>query len=84
MSRNSDYTLPTMPITETDLRAALEAGFPNGKVEIKDLAGDDDHWSTTVTDASFVGKSRIEQHRSVQAAVEAHDIHALQIKTQTE
>ncbi len=74
----------TMPITETDLRKLLETAFPDGTVEIKDLAGDDDHWSATITDASFEGQSRIAQHRTVQAAVEGHDIHALQIKTKVE
>lgn len=72
-----------MPITKQELEDTIKAAFPNARVTSTDLAGDNDHWSVEVADASFAGKSRIEQHRMVQAAVAAKNIHALQIKTVT-
>jgi len=71
-----------MTISEQDLNAAFKTAFPDGIIEIKDLAGDDDHWQATITDAAFKGKNRLQQHRMVQEAVAAYDIHALAIKTQ--
>jgi stress-induced morphogen len=72
-----------MPITENDLRAKLKARFPDAAIEVKDLAGDNDHWQVTITSGAFAGQTRIAQHRLVQEAVQGHDIHALSIKTQT-
>lgn len=72
-----------MPITKTDLESALRAGFPDADIVLVDMAGDNDHWQAAVTSAMFSGKSRIEQHRMVQAAVKGHDIHALAITTKT-
>ena len=70
-----------MPISKTDLEAALVSAFPNAKITITALAGDNDHWSAEVVDESFAELSRIAQHKLVQKAVEKYDIHALQIKT---
>lgn len=70
-----------MSISESELRNLLEVSFPEAEITIQDLAGDNDHWSTTVICSSFEGKNRIEQHRMVQEAVKEYDIHALQITT---
>ena len=70
-----------MPITQTELEESIQAAFPDAEIHIKDLAGDNDHWSLTVKDSSFEGLSRIEQHKLVQKAVADKNIHALQIKT---
>ena len=70
-----------MPISQNVLQSTLESYFPNAQVKCKDLAGDDNHWEVTIIDASFKGKSRIQQHKMVQQALTEHDIHALSIKT---
>lgn len=70
-----------MPITREDLETALKNAFPEATIKINDLAGDNDHWAAEVIDESFKGQSRIAQHKAVQKAVAAYDIHALQIKT---
>ena len=72
-----------MPIAQTDLESLLQDHFPNATIEIKDLAGDNDHYAATIISDVFVGKSRIEQHKMVQEAVKDRDIHALSIKTKT-
>ena len=53
-------------------------------VEIQDLAGDGNHYSATVSSSRFIGKSKIEQHKIVYAALKGkmgNELHALAIKT---
>lgn len=70
-----------MPITREKLQTALRVAFPTGEVVITALANDDDHWQVAITDAVFAGKTRLAQHKLVQQAVAAYDIHALAIVT---
>lgn len=70
-----------MPITRDALEQAIKAAFPEATIAIEDLAGDNDHWAVSITSPQFNGLTRIAQHRKVQEAVSAHDIHALSIKT---
>ena len=69
-----------MPISSSQLTELLTTQFPEANITLNDLAGDNDHWEVTISDASLEGKTRITQHRLVQAAVKDHDIHALSIK----
>ena len=57
-----------MPMTAEAIQARILAAIPDATVELKDLAGDNDHWQVTVTSASFAGLSRVAQHRLVNAA----------------
>jgi stress-induced morphogen len=71
-----------MPAAEIE-RLILEA-FPDARVEIKDLAGDGDHYSATVTSSAFRGKSRVQQHQMVYGALKGQMggvLHALALQT---
>ena len=46
----------------------LQAPLPDAQVEIRDLAGDGDHYAATVISKSFRGKTRVQQHQMVNAA----------------
>lgn len=70
-----------MPILQSDLEDRLKAAFPNGKVIVTDLAGDDDHYQAEIFCSTFSGLNRIQQHQKVYAALKDCDIHALSIKT---
>ncbi len=73
-----------MPISQDKLSAILKNHFPSANIEIVDLVGDQDHYSVTIADKSFAGKSRIEQHKMVNQALKAElggILHALQLKT---
>ena len=70
-----------MPITKDKLHNLLKSEFDDGVIVITDLAGDDDHWEASVSSRKFDGKSRVQQHQMVFAAVKDEDIHALSIKT---
>jgi stress-induced morphogen len=53
-------------------------------LEIRDLTGTKDHWEALVVSAAFAGKTPIEQHQMVYAALGelmAGPVHALALKT---
>jgi stress-induced morphogen len=70
-----------------DIEALIRASFPAAKITITDLAGDGNHWSAEVIDASFKGLNRVQQQRAVYAALKgkmdgAHgELHALALTT---
>jgi stress-induced morphogen len=75
-----------MPSTDA-MKAILASAFPDASVEVRDLTGTQDHFQATVVTRAFQGKSRLEQHRMVYAALGelmVHDIHALALTTRTE
>lgn len=58
-----------MPVPASEIERLILASFPNAKVEIRDLAGDNNHYAATVVDESFRGKNRVQQQRMVNAAL---------------
>jgi stress-induced morphogen len=68
------------------VRELLVAGLSDADVEVKDLTGTKDHYEARIASSAFSGKSLIEQHKLVYAALgSAMDgpIHALALKTYT-
>lgn len=66
------------------IETLLQDSFPQGKIELVDLAGDNDHYAVTVTSEQFRGKSRVEQHKMVFNALNGamhSTLHALQVTT---
>jgi stress-induced morphogen len=73
-------------IDPNELQQKLLVAFPDAEVEVKDLTGTKDHYRARIVSSAFAGKSRIEQHRMVYAAVgEAMNgpVHALALETLT-
>ena len=73
-----------MPIAEDQLRSMLENAFPGSEILIKDLVGDLDHYEVSITSPSFVGLSKVQQHRLVMDAlggIVGTTLHALSIIT---
>ena len=73
-----------MPIEANVLEETLRGAFPDATIVLTDLAGDNDHYSLEITDEGFRGKSRVEQHKMVNAALKdclGTTLHALAIKT---
>ena len=67
-----------------EIEALIKEALPDALVEIQDLAGDGNHYSATITSASFSGKSKIEQHKIVYNSLNGkmgNELHALAIKT---
>lgn len=70
--------------SNNEVQSRIQAGIPDSEVTVEDLNGNGDHFSVAVKAASFAGKSLIEQHQMIYAALgEAmkEEIHALSIQT---
>lgn len=73
-----------MPMAADDIVAMIRAAIPDAEVDLRDLAGDGDHYAATVRSESFRGLSRVRQHQAVYAALEGRMggvLHALQLTT---
>jgi stress-induced morphogen len=68
-----------------EVKQLIERALPGAEVEVIDETGQGDHLRAAVTAPQFEGRSRIEQHRLVKAAVQERfddgSIHALSLKT---
>jgi stress-induced morphogen len=73
-----------MAMPAAEVAALIKAALPDAEVEIRDLAGDGDHYAAHVTSAAFAGKSRVQQHKLVYEALGGRmggALHALQLVT---
>ena len=75
-----------MPMSAKEITERIQKTIPDAIVELKDLAGDNDHWEATVTSAAFKGIPLVKQHQLVYAAFGEHmgtTLHALAVKTKS-
>ncbi len=73
-----------MPMSQSDLEAALREGFPDAEIVIEDLAGDGDHYRARIKSSAFAGLPRVRQHQLVYRALGGRmgeELHALQLET---
>lgn len=73
-----------MAMSATDIERFIKEALPGAEVEIRDLAGDGDHYAATVISAAFKGKNRVQQHQMVYAALKGRmggELHALALQT---
>lgn len=73
-----------MAMAASEIEELIKAGIPDAEVRIDDLRGDGDHYAATVISASFEGKSRVQQHQMVYAALQGrmgNQLHALALQT---
>ncbi|WP_027135590.1 BolA family protein [Geminicoccus roseus] len=73
-----------MPVAKDDLERMLKDSFPDASVRIDDLAGDGDHYRAVIVSEAFRGKTRIQQHQLVYAALGGRmggELHALALTT---
>jgi stress-induced morphogen len=73
-----------MPVAASTIENLILETFPDAKIKITDLAGDDDHWAVEIIADAFKDKSRIEQHKMVYKALKGKmggELHAMQLKT---
>ena len=73
-----------MPMDARDIETMIKTALPDAKVEIRDLAGDGDHYAATVISEAFRGKSRVQQHQIVYQSLKGQKggvLHALALQT---
>ena len=75
-----------MGMKKEEIIEMIVKALPDAKVEVKDLAGDDNHYAATVTSTLFKGKTKVNQHKMVYDALEGKMggvLHALSLTTLT-
>jgi stress-induced morphogen len=73
-----------MAMAGPDIEQLIREAFPDAHVTVTDLAGDGDHYGARVVSQAFAGKSRIQQHQMVYAALKGQKgeaLHALGLET---
>ena len=75
-----------MAMEATEIAAMIKEALPQSEVTIEDLRGDGDHYAALVVSPLFRGKSRVQQHQMVYAALRGKmggELHALALQTAT-
>jgi stress-induced morphogen len=73
-----------MAMSHHVLEQMIKEALPDATVEIRDLAGDGEHYAANVVSALFKGKSRVQQHQMVYQALKGKvggELHALALQT---
>ena len=73
-----------MPMQASDIEKMIKLALPDAIIDIRDLAGDGDHYSASVVSEAFRGKSRVQQHQMVYEALKGNMggvLHALALQT---
>jgi stress-induced morphogen len=73
-----------MAMEANEIAKLIKDAIPDAIVTIRDLAGDGDHYAAEVVAESFRGKSRVQQHQLVYAALKGNMggvLHALALQT---
>jgi stress-induced morphogen len=73
-----------MAMAAAEIERFIKQALPDAQVEIRDLAGDGNHYAATVMSAAFKGKSRVQQHQMVYASLKGRmggELHALALTT---
>ena len=73
-----------MPLKIDIVEKLIKSSIPDAEVKIKDLAGDQNHYSAVVKSKRFKGISKIEQHKLVYKALKGkmgNELHALALNT---
>ena len=73
-----------MAMAAGEIEALIKAAFPDAKIHIEDLAGDNDHYAANIISEAFRGVPRVRQHQMVYAALQGrmgNELHALALQT---
>jgi stress-induced morphogen len=73
-----------MAMSASEIEALIKSALPDAVVTVEDLAGDGDHYAATVVSEQFRGRSRVQQHQLVYAALRGRmggELHALALQT---
>ena len=73
-----------MAMAASEIERLIKDGIPDALVTIEDLRGDGDHYAAYVVSSTFIGKSRVQQHKMVYEALQGRmggELHALALQT---
>ena len=73
-----------MSLKSEEIERLIKESIPDAEIIIKDLAGDNNHYSAIIKSKIFNGKTKIEQHKIVYKSLKGkmgNELHALSINT---
>jgi stress-induced morphogen len=73
-----------MAMPGSEIEKLIKDAFPDAEVTMTALADDNDHWAAMVMSSAFNGKTRVQQHQMVYAALKGRmggELHALSLQT---
>lgn len=73
-----------MPMAADDIVQLIKEALPDAEVTVTDLVGDGDHYKARIVSSAFAGKTRVQQHQLVYAALRGRmggELHALSLET---
>ena len=73
-----------MPLPIDEIKKLIKESIPDAAIEIKDLMGDNNHYSAIIKSSKFNNLSKIDQHKLVYKSLKGkmgNELHALAIKT---
>ena len=76
-----------MPLPIEEIKKLIKETIPDASIDIKDLAGDNNHYTATIKSNMFKNLNKIEQHKLVYKSLKGkmgNELHALSINTQSE
>ena len=74
-----------MPLPVDKIKKLIKESIPDATIEIKDLMGDNNHYSATVKSKLFNNLNKIEQHKLVYKSLKGkmgNELHALSLITE--
>ena len=74
-----------MPLPKKEIEKLITESIPDATIEIKDLMGDNNHYSATIRSELFKNLNKIEQHKLVYKSLKGkmgNELHALSITTE--
>ena len=74
-----------MPLPLEEIKKLIKETFPDATIEIKDLMGDNNHYSAIIKSKLFNNLNKIEQHKLVYKSLKGkmgNELHALSITTE--
>ena len=74
-----------MPLPKEEIKKLILSSLPDATIEIKDLMGDNNHYSATIKSSKFNNLTKIEQHKLVYKSLKGkmgNELHALSITTE--
>ena len=73
-----------MPLPIKEIEKLIKKSIPDAQIEIKDLMGDNNHYTATIRSKLFNNLNKIEQHKLVYKSLGGkmgNELHALSLNT---
>ena len=74
-----------MPLPLNEIKKLIKESIPDAKIEIRDLMGDNNHYSAKIQSKMFNNLNKIDQHKLVYKSLKGkmgNELHAFSLTTE--